>query len=769
VISPEKIPTFTGDLIELRREIISLRRAAKAIREHGDDVHTRFQRLDTSYRAPEAEQLFATTQAVQDTSGGFADQLETVAGALETYAVEVADIVRQLEALRAHAAAFVESVKGDDGLLTSWRKDADKVAEHQALWDGVNAAVAAFQRAEVTAADTITATVGGTQWHINDGSPKQKNAYGFSADQLAQATELPWGKPEHHEALPLGIDYHLQQTGISIWDNASGAVEGLVDLFSPGEEGDATRDGLSRVFIGISGYLLDPAGDRKDLNPSMKRLMDDSKPYTKEFAKSFVGWNDWSTNPGKAMGTVIFNGLTLGAGPLGAASRAGSAAGEASAAARAAGTLSKIGEVLDPIGAATKTVGTAARVLPKVSDLVPGVRAATETAAHADAVHSILHLSNGDQVLIKSGEFSPAKHGIPDSTPTPHEPAAADRAPSVETPRQHELVGAGARGPEATAHAGENLPSQASHEASSGAGSHHGTSAHDGHVSASDQRGHHETGAGAQSGGGHGADTPHSGHDPSGHSDAMAGGGGGDGAGHVDHGHSSGETPGSADSGPMQLGGEAEHQLREGIRGIPKNTMKPKVVEKIVERLAEFPSGREVADIISSGHLSQSPGYRDTVSMLGSGRPDQFPRAVDQLRLGDQFHRSGLHHIEFEVKNPAIKADLDVRVTDDSGNTYGYQMKRLNNPENPFNSITKPDNLGQLSKSASDHKIMLVDGQGTVAEWESRGIPEELLQVHRGEHPFKSEKGRGILFVLRLDDGTIIIPPGSKVDPRGVL
>ncbi|MET8028798.1 hypothetical protein [Streptomyces avermitilis] len=136
MISPEKIPTFTGDLIELQRESISLRRAAKAIREHGGDVHTRFQRLDASYRAPEAEQLFATTQAVQDGSGDFGDQLDSVAGALEAYTVEVAEIVKQLEALRGAAAAFVESVKGDDGMFSSWRKDADKVAEHQALWDG---------------------------------------------------------------------------------------------------------------------------------------------------------------------------------------------------------------------------------------------------------------------------------------------------------------------------------------------------------------------------------------------------------------------------------------------------------------------------------------------------------------------------------------------------------------------------------------------------------------------------------------------------------
>ncbi|MGW7046276.1 hypothetical protein ACWGDT_26995 [Streptomyces avermitilis] len=770
MISPEKIPTFTGDLIELQRESISLRRAAKAIRKHGGDVHTRFQRLDASYRAPEAEQLFATTQAVQDGSGDFGDQLDSVAGALETYTVEVAEIVKQLESLRGAAAAFVESVKGDDGMFSSWRKDADKVAEHQALWDGVNAAVAAFQRAEVDCADTITALVGGTQWHIDDGSPKQKNAYGFSAEQLGQAASLPWGSPEHQESLPFGIDYHLEQSGISIWDNAKGSVEGLIDLFSPGEEGNATREGLTKVFIGISGYLLNPRGDREThLGPVADGLMEESKPYTKEFAKSFVGWDDWSTNPGKAAGTVIFNGLTLGAGPLGAASRAGSVAGEASAAARVAGTLAKVGEALDPIGAAAKTVGAAARVLPKVSELTAGVRAATEAAAHADTAHSVLRLADGSELRISDGEFIPGKSGVIDNTPAAHEPAAPDRMPAVETPRPRELVSAGTRTGETTAHTGENLPPQVGHDMAGGGSSPGDTPGHSGHSSESSHRDHHATESDSHGGGGHAGGSSDSGHGHHGDEGPTPDAGGGGDAGRADDGLGSGETPGSADSGSLELGGEAEHRFREGLRGIPRNNMKPKVLEKIVSRLAEDPSGREIAEIVSSGHLSHSTGFRDTVSMLGSGRVDQFSRAVDQIRLGDQFYQKGLRHIEFEVKNPQIKADLDVRVTDEAGDSFGYQMKRLNNPKNPFDSIAKSDNLGQLSKSAADNKIMLVDGQGTVAEWQARGIPEELLQVHRGEHPFKSEKGRGIFFVLRLDDGTIVIPPGAKVDPRGVL
>ncbi|MGW1055737.1 scabin-related ADP-ribosyltransferase [Streptomyces sp. NPDC002521] len=460
---------------------------------------------------------------MQDTSGRFGDKLNAVAGALETYMVKAAEIVKQLETLREHARVFVESVKGHDSGIHTWRSDPDQVAEHKAIWDGVNAAVAAFEQAEVTCADKITALVGGTQWHINNGKPGQKNAYGFSAGQLAQADSLPWGRPEHEEMLPFGIDYHLQQVGVSLWDNAKGSVTGLIDLFSPGDDGNATREGLVRVIAGAEGYLLDPYGDHNThLGPASDQLMEDSKPYAKQFAKSFVAWDDWQTNPGKAFGTVLFNGLTLASGPLGAASRAGAAAGEASAVARVAGTVAKVGEVLDPIGAATKAVGVAARTLPKVSDLVSGVRAATEAANSVDKAHSFLEYPDGSHLRIEDGQFIPGKHGVTDSTPAPHEPAADDRMPSVSTPdRHHELVGAGARTSEATAHAGEHPSVSASHEGAGGGassashdpgelpgkGGAHGD-AHPGTESGHAHPGEHP-GAGGSShgGGGHGSDS----------------------------------------------------------------------------------------------------------------------------------------------------------------------------------------------------------------------------------------------------------------------
>jgi hypothetical protein len=461
VISPDRIPTFTGDLIGLQQHIVALRRAAKAIRDNGSDVHTRFQGLSAFYQAPEASDLFGTTQAVEDKSSSFATDVDTVADALSDYVVEVAEIVKRLESLRAQAQLFVESVKDDDGLMRNWQQDQDKVDQHQAIWDGVNAAVAAFQLAEVTCADKITALVGGTQWHINDGSPEQENAYGFSAEQLGEAEKLPWGTPAHHEAVPFGIDHHLQQAGISLWDNAVGSVEGLVDLFSPGEEGSATREGLARVVMGLESFLTDPHGDRTDKGPWNLPIARESRPVAKEFAKSMVAWDDWKTNPGKAAGTVLFNALTLGSGPLGATAKGLSTGGRTGAGARALGTVARVGEVLDPIGAAARTVGVASRTLPRIAELTAGVRAATDAAATADAAHSTLRLADGSEVRIENGEFLPGRNGVADNTPAPQEPPAADRTPD-RAPRECELVGARTSG--AMDHAGEPLPPQANHE-----------------------------------------------------------------------------------------------------------------------------------------------------------------------------------------------------------------------------------------------------------------------------------------------------------------
>ncbi|WP_406450179.1 hypothetical protein OG782_12185 [Streptomyces sp. NBC_00876] len=781
MISPEKIPVFTGDLNALGREIIALRQAATAISENGSDVHTRFQHLSASYKAPEAGQLFATTQAVQDTSDNFAVRLLTVAGALETYAVEVVEIIKQLEMLRWQASVFVESVKDHDGPFGNWQKDADKVAEHQALWDGVNTAVAAFQQAEVTCADKITASVNGTQWHINDGSPGQKNAYGFSADQLGEADSLPWGSPAHHEVLPFGIDYHLEQVGVSLWDNAAGSVEGLVDLFSTGEEGGTAREGLLRVIVGAEGYLLDPHGDRKDLNPLNKKLMDDSKPYAKEFGKAFVGWDDWSTNPGKALGTVIFNGLTLGAGPLGAASKAGSAAGKAGMASRVAGAMAKAGEVLDPIGAAAKTVGVAARALPRVADLTAGVRAATDAGTAASATHSFIEYPDGSQLSIADGQFIPGRRGVPDTTPPLREPAAADLPSSIAASRQHELVGAGAHAPEAPGRSGDMLPPRASHEtAHSGRdGEHaHPSSARDATDSGAGEtrpvspghppEGVHGPAEGRPAGGsdalppkGSSADLPHGGHGLSTHENSSTPGqeppshsGAPDGPLDIDPSKYAKNSDDSAQSFTGRMRPDQEAGL---VAELDRARMDAREQASVLRSLRKDPYGAGAAEMLSRGHLRDVEGYNKLLDMCKkapskSDPKGMVPAAYMAMRVATDLQAQGITRVGVELDTNTFDLDVYTRHPDGSID-YGYQLKDVDTIKGIKRAAEK--SALQLDHHGVGHRVAILDVHQPMGSLTPRMFREAEYRAET----------MGGTFLLRFTDGSLTVPPNGPTFP----
>ncbi len=761
MISPDNIPTFTGDLVALQQHIASLRRAAKAIRDNGGEVHTRFQRLAPSYTAPEAEQLLATTQPVESRSSSFADDLETVAAALTAHVIEVAEIVKRLETLRGQAMVFVESVKGDDGLLRSWQQDQDKVDEHQAIWDGANAAVAAFQQAEVDCADKITALVGGTQWHINDGSPEQDNPYGFSAEQLGEADKLPWGTPAHHEALPFGIDYHLREAGVSLWNNAAGSVEGFIDLFSPGEDGDATREGLVRAIVGMESYLLDPHGDREGTGPWNMPFARESRPFAKEFAKGLVGWDDWQTNPGKAFGTVLFNGLTLGAGPLGAAAKGASAAGKAGAGARVAGTLAKVGEVLDPIGAAARTAGVAARALPRVADLTAGVRAATEAAAAADSTHSVLRLADGSELRIADGEFIPGKNGTADHTPAQHEPSATERTDSVGSPRDRDLVGAGVRRNEATAHAGDNPPSRDSHETTRG-----DRDSVDSHQSSARDVTDNGTGGTGESGSAHFAGGAHTeahhgdggtrdwsdqapyGEELSSRDGASVGPPGIDPANY---------TKNAGDFAQARTGRMEPEQEAGVVAELERAGMEPRDQAAVLRSLRKDPYGAGVSEMISRGHLRDVEGYNKLLDTCkrGPSKADpkgMVPAAYMAMRLATDLQAQGVGRVGVELDTATFDLDVYTRHPDGSID-YGYQLKDVNNVGGINSAARKA--AKQLAHDGMSQRVAILD----VHESMSSLTPKAFKDA---EHASRKAGGT---FLLRFTDGSITVPPNGPIFP----
>ncbi|MEV5941497.1 hypothetical protein [Streptomyces sp. NPDC051994] len=219
----------------------------------------------------------------------------------------------------------------------------------------------------------------------------------------------------------------------------------------------------------------------------------------------------------------------------------------------------------------------------------------------------------------------------------------------------------------------------------------------------------------------------------------------------------------------MARGGETEQRLRDAVKGIPgKERPKPDVLERLIDRLATEPGGQRAADVIASGQFNQSSNFGQVVSSLGARKLGMYQPGVDQLVFADDLVKSGVpaHSIDFELKHPP-GADVDVRVSDETGKIYAYQMKHLNDPLDQVSEITRGKYLLQLARAEADHHILLVDGgRGTRAEWMASGSYDELMHIHRGAN---GPKGEGITFVIRLEDGNLVVPPGSKLDPKDML
>ncbi|MGB8945894.1 MAG: hypothetical protein WCD21_37525 [Streptomyces sp.] len=472
MIEPGGIPQFIGDFEQLDKDVSALRSDAIGIRNGGADVHSRFQMLGAYYTAPEADDLFASTRPVMDRADTFAADLETVADALDTFSSEARPLAKRLETLEADARKFVASVEGDD----DWHYDDEKTDRNNELVDDVAVTRNAFEAAERRAATKISAIVGGPKFIEDDGSHKATKKtvmYGYDAELLKQAKETPWGSHVSESIHAWEIHRHIKHY---VWDGfivggGGAALEGLGHLVGIGGSAKEAWSGLADVLGGIGQYTLTPYDWVMDhtIGPDEESAGEKrQKTAAREFAKSMVAWDQWEEHPVQAAGTTTFNILTLGAGPLGMAAKGG----KAGAASKAAGVAAKIGTYADPLSASLTVGGKAFSKLPSIADLTARVRTGTDAAPELRRVHTDLEF-DGSRVRVEDGKFIRVDaEGKPIKDTAPNEKAAAERALPEEAPSQREpgLVGAGARTPQASAHTGEHLPPQASHEPPAGRG-----------------------------------------------------------------------------------------------------------------------------------------------------------------------------------------------------------------------------------------------------------------------------------------------------------
>ncbi|GHA19366.1 hypothetical protein ACFOOM_16105 [Streptomyces echinoruber] len=393
LIDPSGIPHFIGDLSTLDTDVMLLTANAAQFRASGADVHTTFQELSAFYRAPEAHELFSSTQPVKSKADAFADALEKVTSALSEYASTVKPLVERLESLKAEATTFVNSVSGDD----DWRTDHGKVETNNRLWREVNHTVAAFQAAERTCHNKITALVGGTTLTVDDGSHR-KNTYGYRAEDLDHAAETPWGAPAEQEYE--GWDWVTHQAG-QLWDGfwtdgVMGTIHGLGTLV--GADGwDAAGEAWKNLAkLGTASALTSATLGTWWLVPDDKlpSWLRDSRTVYKQTVKGLVAWDTWKTNPSRAAGAVGFNVLgLLGTDGVGAAA---SGTGKTAAVARALSVAGKVGRAVDPL----TYVGKAGKfAFVKVSDAFTRLRNVNPTAPL-------------DAAAI-GGRYTPSDHPIP--------------------------------------------------------------------------------------------------------------------------------------------------------------------------------------------------------------------------------------------------------------------------------------------------------------------------------------------------------------------
>lgn len=518
-----EIPEFSGDLDQLEKDAGTLKKAASDIRGTGADVHKDFQGLTSCYTAPEADQLFATTLPVRDKADDFATKLETVSGALSTFASHARPLVQRMDELRGEAAAFRKSVEGDD----DWRQDQDNIDKNAHLVHEIGRVWGQFQELERSTATKIDGQVGGTRWIADDGTHK-KGMYGFDADDAAKADDTPWGTVDEREYTGLAAAWHWTKDNVGgalkgfFVDGVWGTLKGLGHMVNVFDWDTFTKTwkGIGDVFGGVSAYVMTPYDWAMDkmFGPADHSDTDRQKKALRDFGKSLIAYDEWGTNPARAGGTVAFNVLTLGAGSFlklgkagslgakaGEAGEAGEAATAASRAAKVAHALGKGGRLADPMTYLAKGAGFARL---KVGDMMAGLRDlhtgtaddflhGADTPAHTPVGVTDNSVRYPDGSILHEDGTMLTPEGKPHQNPIPVESSATER-----------LARNGASSPHTPAHADQPA---AVHVSGGAADSTAHTGSHS-HVSASsvDAAGHGRSGGngtvdtGGQSSGVHG-------------------------------------------------------------------------------------------------------------------------------------------------------------------------------------------------------------------------------------------------------------------------
>ncbi|MFD9805831.1 hypothetical protein ACFWXZ_15730 [[Kitasatospora] papulosa] len=365
----EGIPVFTGNLATLDVKVSELTSAAETIATTTGDVHSSFGGLQAFYKAPEADQLFATTKPVATSGQTLKSDLKSIAGALSTYSDEVHPLVEKLKEIKRDAGAFLVKINADD----KWREDGDLVEENNHRRDEIAETLAAFQEAEVACYNKIVALVCLLPLKTSDGSDS-KNQYGYDAETLKHAEGLPWGDPLVESTPGWQVWEHAWDFTKGFFvDGVWGTIKGLGTLvgYDGFEAAGQAWKGLAQLATGVAISLSPVAAVQywtaKD--EDLPTWLRESRTAVKETGKALIAYDQWGENPSRAAGAVTFNVVTtVFTGGTGGAVAGG---GKAALAAKALSAAGKVGRFVDPMTYIFKGAGFG---LTKIGDVMTGLK-----------------------------------------------------------------------------------------------------------------------------------------------------------------------------------------------------------------------------------------------------------------------------------------------------------------------------------------------------------------------------------------------------------
>ncbi|MEI8412002.1 MULTISPECIES: toxin glutamine deamidase domain-containing protein [unclassified Kribbella] len=403
MIQPEGIPVEElNHVVEaLEANISPLSALGEPFTDVGSDIHNTFQGLNEVYEAPERELLVSSTLKVKTNLDEFGPSLPAMAGHLATLADELRSRARELEVLRSFATSWHES-KEEEG--EDWQ-------QNQGLVDINNDLVAAVNRIMTeelpelcfTAANEIVKLHGGDTWDPETGLREGEEAPPASGDE-AEPEPPPWGDEEDVDYPPWAdVAMFPGNFCLGVLTVAGQTLEGILTLVPVLPALNSQHPGLSEWLKDTFNYDMPTWEDSRNAwkgvgmmlvqvalapqqfgawvgeevfgierSEEMKASTETGLSMVDQMFESYVAWDEWKENPGKALGMVTTNVfLTVVSFGAGAGIKAAAMAGRYGV---AAARVAKAANFVDNLRVTVHdTALSAALKIPTVRDVVNGL------------------------------------------------------------------------------------------------------------------------------------------------------------------------------------------------------------------------------------------------------------------------------------------------------------------------------------------------------------------------------------------------------------